>query len=133
MNINEIASELENSNNRNENENENKSKEKSEKIQNIINKVEPMNINMNINKIENLNLHNSNRNNKTIKSPKISKKTNNTFMTANENQPQAKNMKEAHIVEIGAKILPPPAKITKRYTSNSNNIITAKDKENINK
>ena len=205
MNINEIASELENSNNRNENENENKSKEKSEKIQNIINKVEPMNINMNINKIENLNLHSSNRNNKTIKSPKISKKTNNTFMTANEigfnsllidkkisncdkkitnleiyikekivdliaqienlrqlflstnklqsfsinplfnfpsytssstnilNQPQAKNMKEAHIVEIGAKILPPPAKITKRYTSNSNNIITAKDKENINK
>ena len=32
-------------------------KEKSEKIQTLINKIEPMNINMNINKIENLNVN----------------------------------------------------------------------------
>jgi hypothetical protein len=49
------------------------------------------------------------------------------------NQFQAQKIKEAHIVEIGAKFLPPPGKITKRFISNSNNIITAKDKENINK
>ena len=196
MNINEIASELENSNNRNENENENKSKEKSEKIQNIINKVEPMNINMNINKVENLNVNNNNNNNhnnrndKEKKSKQIIEKNNNTFTnstsdkgsvlrkmtnleiyvkekiidlmaqienlrqlflntnklpsftnsqlfnfptynnpnTNNVNQPPNK-IKEARIVEIGGKILPPPMKVAKKYTSNLNNAITAKDKE----
>ena len=204
MNINELASEIEDSNH--QNEKENNSKEKNDNIQTLLNKFEPMNINMNINKIENINLHNNDyRNtNKTIKSPKISKKSNNTFMTINDNsynasvdkkiinfdkkltnlelytkekiidliaqienlrqlflstnkltsfavnplfnfqnysssstnilnQFQAQKIKEAHIVELGAKLLPPPGKITKRYISNSNNIITAKDKENINK
>ena len=43
------------------------------------------------------------------------------------NQPQ--KMKEAHIVEIGGKMLPPPSKVSKNYFSNNNNVITAKDKE----
>ena len=43
------------------------------------------------------------------------------------NQPQ--KMKEAHIVEIGGKMLPPPSKVSKKYFSNNNNVITAKDKE----
>ena len=38
-------------------------------------------------------------------------------------------MKEAHIVEIGGKILPPPSKVSKKYISNTNNVIMAKDKE----
>ena len=38
-------------------------------------------------------------------------------------------MKEAHIVEIGGKMLPPPSKVSKKYFSNNNNVITAKDKE----
>ena len=38
-------------------------------------------------------------------------------------------MKEAHIVEIGAKVLPPPSKVPKKYSSNTNNVITAKDKD----
>ena len=51
--INELASDLEQTNNKG-----NDTKEKSEKIQTLINKIEPMNINMNINKIENLNYNN---------------------------------------------------------------------------
>ena len=43
------------------------------------------------------------------------------------NQPQ--KMKEAHIVEIGGKMLPPPSKVSKKYLTNTNNVITAKDKE----
>ena len=43
------------------------------------------------------------------------------------NQPQ--KMKEAHIVEIGGKMLPPPSKVSKKYFSNNNDVITAKDKE----
>ena len=198
--INELASELEQTNNKVNN----KSKEKNEKIQTLINKIEPMNINMNINKIENLNVNNNNnnhnRNNKELRSPKASQKQN-TFMgiasnnglvdkkmnnfdkkitnleiymkekiidliaqienlrqlflntnklpsfstsplfnfpnysssnSNNLNQPQPPKVKEAHIIEIGAKILPPP-KVPKKYTSNSNNAITAKDKESSSK
>ena len=54
-----------------------------------------------------------------------------TYNTQNTNsvvnQPQ--KMKEAHIVEIGGKILPPPSKVSKKYISNTNNVIMAKDKE----
>ena len=57
--INELASDLEQTNNKG-----NDNKEKSEKIQTLINKIEPMNINMNINKIENLNYNHSEKNNK---------------------------------------------------------------------
>ena len=57
--INELASDLEQTNNKG-----NDTKEKSEKIQTLINKIEPMNINMNINKIENLNYNNNEKNNK---------------------------------------------------------------------
>jgi hypothetical protein len=42
---------------------------------------------------------------------------------------QQQKMKEAHIVEIGGKMLPPPSKVSKKYFSNNNNVITAKDKE----
>ena len=51
----------------------------------------------------------------------------NTQSTNTVNQPQ--KMKEAHIVEIGGKMLPPPSKVSKKYLSNNNNVITAKDKE----
>ena len=54
-----------------------------------------------------------------------------TYNTQNTNsvvnQPQ--KMKEAHIVEIGGKMLPPPSKVSKKYISNTNNVIMAKDKE----
>ena len=53
-----------------------------------------------------------------------------TYNTQNANtvnQPQ--KMKEAHIVEIGGKMLPPPSKVSKKYLTNTNNVITAKDKE----
>ena len=195
--INELASELEQTNNKVNNN----SKEKKEKIQTLINKIEPMNINMNINKIENLNLNgNNNINNninhtdKEIKSQIPKKSTNSTinqneniiidkkinnfdkkitnlevyvkekiidlisqienlrhlFLNTNKlpsftanplfnfptynnnnsnNAPPAQKIKEAHIVEIGGKMLPPPTKIPKKYISNSNNAITAKDKE----
>ena len=55
--INELASELEQTNNKKD-DSKNKG-EKDQKIQNLINKIEPMNINMNINKIENLNVNNN--------------------------------------------------------------------------
>ena len=189
--INELASELEATNNKVAN----KLNEKNEKIQTVINKIEPMNINMNINKVENLNVNNNNnnhnnRNNKDKKSKQIIEKNNNTFTnstsdkgsvlrkmtnleiyvkekiidlmaqienlrqlflntnklpsftnsqlfnfptynnpnTNNVNQPPNK-IKEARIIEIGGKILPPPTKVAKKYTSNLNNAITAKDKE----
>ena len=51
----------------------------------------------------------------------------NTQSTNTTNQPP--KMKEAHIVEIGGKMLPPPSKVSKKYLSNNNNVITAKDKE----
>ena len=192
--INELASELEQTNNK---INNNNSKEKKEKIHTLINKIEPMNINMNINKIENLNVNSNNNNDKEIKIPQMSKKINSfmnyqndntlidkkmnnfdkkitnlevyikekiidliaqienlrqlflntnklpsfttnplfNFPTYNNNTNNINNinqpprMKEAHIVEIGAKILPPPTKVAKKYISNSNNAITAKDKE----
>ena len=192
--INELASELEQTNNK---INNNNSKEKKEKIHTLINKIEPMNINMNINKIENLNVNSNNNNDKEIKIPHMSKKINSfmnyqndntlidkkmnnfdkkitnlevyikekiidliaqienlrqlflntnklpsfttnplfNFPTYNNNTNNINNinqpprMKEAHIVEIGAKILPPPTKVAKKYISNSNNAITAKDKE----
>ena len=60
--INELASDLEQTNNKG-----NDTKEKSEKIQTLINKIEPMNINMNINKIENLNYNNNEKNNRKFK------------------------------------------------------------------
>ena len=53
-----------------------------------------------------------------------------TYNNQNTNtttQPQ--KIKEAHIIEIGGKILPPPSKVSKKYLSNANNVITAKDKE----
>ena len=53
-----------------------------------------------------------------------------TYNTQNANtvnQPQ--KMEEAHIVEIGGKMLPPPSKVSKKYLTNTNNVITAKDKE----
>ena len=191
--INELASELEQTNNK-KNENREKS-EKEEKIKTLINKIEPMNINMNINKIENLNLNNNN-NPKEIKTQENEKNNNNNLLqkietnsldkivnnfdkkilnlevyvkekiidliaqienlrqlfinsnklqslttstlttpplfssnitTNNINQPS--KPKEAHIIEIGGKILPPPIKASKKYSSNLNNTITTKDKE----
>ena len=53
--------------------------------------------------------------------------TYNNQNTNTVNQPQ--KMKEAHIVEIGGKMLPPPSKVSKKYLSSTNNVITAKDKE----
>ena len=53
---------------------------------------------------------------------------NNNFINPN-NSNQPPKMKEAHIVEIGAKVLPPPSKVPKKYSSNTNNVITAKDKD----
>ena len=204
--INELASELEQTNNKNTINDIKEKKEKSEKIQTLINKIEPMNINMNINKIENLNvnsnahhhhsvkdmqaMHNEKKNNynknhndtiiisvdkkmnnfdkkitnlevymkekiidlisqienlrqlflNTNKLPSFTanplfsfptsslSSNNNNNINNNNNQQQSKG-KEAHIVEIGAKILPPPTKVSKKYNSNSNNIITAKDKD----
>ena len=197
--INELASELEQTNNKINEINDN-TKNNSDKIQTLINKIEPMNINMNINKIENLNLNNNNNmnNNRNITDLKsqISKKNNSyinsqndnvffdkkinnfdkkitnlevyvkekiidlisqienlrqlflntnklpsfttsplfNFPTYNNNNNanninQAPKVKEAHIVEIGGKMLPPPTKVPKKYISNSINAITAKDKE----
>ena len=200
--INELASELEQTNNKKDD-----SKNKGEKdniIQNLINKIEPMNINMNINKIENLNVNNnhnnshrieeikpalleekkdnnylSNENNINPSTNSLDKKMNNfdqkitnlevytkekiidligqienlrqlflntnklpSFTTSplfnftsscnntntnNANQPS--RGKEAHIVEIGAKLLPPPSKVSKKYISNSNNAINIKEKD----
>ena len=200
--INELASELEQTNNK-KTDLKNKN-QKNEKIQNLIGKIEPMNINMNINKIENLNVNNNhahsvrelkpkdNENNNTnliqnqSDTSLLDKKINNfdkkitnlevytkekiidliaqienlrqlfvntnklpSFTTnplfnfpslshnsnsinnnnSNININQQNKTKEAHIVEIGSKYLPPPTKVAKKYTSNSNNIITAKDKE----
>ena len=184
--INELASELEQTNNKINNN----SKEKKEKIQTLINNIEPMNINMNINKIENLNV-NSNHNDKEVKSQIISTKnisaqnengmtdkkiniydkkitnlevyvkekiidlmaqienlrqlflnTNKlpsfttsplfnfpTYNNQNNTTQQTQKVKEAHIVEIGGKMLPPPTKVSKKYISNSINAIVAKDKE----
>ena len=192
--INELASDLEQTNNKVSDNN----KEKSDKIQTLINKIEPMNINMNINKIENLNYNNENIKNEEQKvvSEKIQrsellanqqgtssmnniiynfdKKLTNievytkekiidliaqienlrqlfvntnklqsftvnplfkfpTYGNSNTNTNivnQPSKMKEAHIVEIGGKALHPPSKVPKKYLSNSNNVITAKDKEN---
>ena len=191
--INELASDLEQTNNK---VNDNKEQNNNNNIQTLINKIEPMNINMNINKIENLNYNNNNEN--IIKEKKIQTKKNlnnditsiqkentpmdsvitnfdkkltnieiytkekiidliaqienlrqlfvntnkiqsfavnplfkfptyNTQITNTASQPQ--KMKEAHIVEIGGKMLPPPSKVSKKYLSNANNVITAKDKE----
>ena len=188
--INELAEDLEHTNNK-----KNENIDKNNNIQTLINKIEPMNINMNINKIENLNY---NGNEKIIKEKKkqSKKNENNDFDTLSKdnstidtkinsidkkltnievytkekiidlisqienlrqlfvntnkiqsfavnplfkfptynnqnstitNQPQ--KMKEAHIVEIGGKMLPPPSKVSKKYFSNNNNVITAKDKE----
>ena len=203
--INELASELEQTNNKNKINDINEikdNKEKDEKIQTLINKIEPMNINMNINKIENLNVNNNTHHHsvKDIKSMHNEKKNNNynknnnetiiisvdkkmnsfdkkitnlevymkekiidliaqienlrqLFLNTNKlpsftanplfsfpasslsnnnnnnNNQQPLKGKEAHIVEIGAKILPPPTKVAKKYNSNSNNTITAKDKD----
>ena len=200
--INELASELEQTNNKKD-DSKNKG-EKDKKIQNLINKIEPMNINMNINKIENLNVDNnhnnshripeikstlleekkdnnylSNQNNINPNTNSLDKKMNNfdqkitnlevytkekiidligqienlrqlflntnklpSFTTSplfnftsscnntntnNSNQPS--RGKEAHIVEIGAKLLPPPSKVSKKYISNSNNAINIKEKD----
>jgi len=200
--INELASELEQTNNKKD-DSKNKG-EKDKKIQNLINKIEPMNINMNINKIENLNVNNnhnnshripeiksalleekkdnnylSNQNNINPNTNSLDKKMNNfdqkitnlevytkekiidligqienlrqlflntnklpSFTTSplfnftsscnntntnNSNQPS--RGKEAHIVEIGAKLLPPPSKVSKKYISNSNNAINIKEKD----
>ena len=187
--INELAEDLEQTNNKIKD-----NIEKNNNIQTLINKIEPMNINMNINKIENLN-YNNNENIKEAK--KQSKKNENSdketiskdnntldtkinsidkkltnievytkekiidlisqienlrqlfvntnkiqsfavnplfkFPTYNNQNPTSTNqpqkMKEAHIVEIGGKMLPPPSKVSKKYFSNNNNVITAKDKE----
>ena len=187
--INELAEDLEQTNNKIKD-----NIEKNNNIQTLINKIEPMNINMNINKIENLN-YNNNENIKEAK--KQSKKNENSdketiskdnntldtkinsidkkltnievytkekiidlisqienlrqlfvntnkiqsfavnplfkFPTYNNQNPtttnQPQKMKEAHIVEIGGKMLPPPSKVSKKYFSNNNNVITAKDKE----
>ena len=194
--INELASDLEQTNNK-----VNDNKEKNDKIQTLINKIEPMNINMNINKIENLNYNNNERNKEqTVESKNdtkseligTNKEENNQidniifnfdkkltnievytkekikdligqmenlrqlFLNTNKTQtfnqtfgtntlfkyPSYSNMntntvnkhlkmKEAHIVEIGGKILQRTTKIPKKYISNSNNVIAAKDKENI--
>ena len=187
--INELAEDLEQTNNKLKD-----NIEKNNKIQTLINKIEPMNINMNINKIENLNYNNNENIKEKMKQPKkneiieidtlskdnnsldtkinsIDKKLTNIevytkekiidlisqienlrqlFVNTNKiqsfavnplfkfptynnqnttiaNQPQ--KMKEAHIVEIGGKMLPPPSKVSKKYFSNNNNVITAKDKD----
>ena len=192
--INELASDLEQTNNK---VNVDNNKEKTDKIQTLINKIEPMNINMNINKIENLNYNNNNENIKKEEQKVVSeniftnelmsikpgngqinniiynfdKKLTNievytkekiidliaqienlrqlfvntnklqsftvnhifkfpTYSNSNTNTVnQPPKMKEAHIVEIGGKTLHPPSKVPKKYLSNSNNVITAKDKE----
>ena len=202
--INELASELEQTNNKKD-DSKNKG-EKDKKIQNLINKIEPMNINMNINKVENLNVNNNHNNSHRIPEIKsalleekkdsnylsnhndinlnpntnsLDKKMNNfdqkitnlevytkekiidligqienlrqlflntnklpsfttsplfnftsscnNTITNNSNQPPRN--KEAHIVEIGAKLLPPPTKVSKKYISNSNNAINIKEKD----
>ena len=188
--INELASDLEQTNNKG-----NDNKEKSEKIQTLINKIEPMNINMNINKIENLNYNHNEKdkeqkiqpemeiNNELVLNNKENKQIDNIifnfdrkltnievytkekiidlisqienlrqlFVNTNKIQSfttnplfkfpsytnintntitQHSKKKEAPIVEINAKIL--NAKIPKKFISNSNNVITAKDKENNN-
>ena len=188
--INELASDLEQTNNKG-----NDNKEKSEKIQTLINKIEPMNINMNINKIENLNYNHTEKdkeqkiqpemeiNNELVLNNKENKQIDNIifnfdrkltnievytkekiidlisqienlrqlFVNTNKIQSfttnplfkfpsytnintntitQHSKKKEAPIVEINAKIL--NAKIPKKFISNSNNVITAKDKENNN-
>jgi hypothetical protein len=51
----------------------------------------------------------------------------NNTNTNNSNQPI--RGKEAHIVELGAKLLPPPSKVSKKYISNSNNAINIKEKD----
>jgi hypothetical protein len=187
--INELASDLEQTNNK-----LNDNQEKTEQLQALINKIEPMNINMNINKIENLNYNshkkikedNGEQTNDINKEIILIKKDNNPiekiminfdkkltnievytkekisdiiaqienlrqlFANTNKiskfptnplfkypsytninintnkiNNPQ--KMKEAHIVEIAGKIL--NTKIPKKYITNSNNIIAAKDKD----
>ena len=190
--INELASDLEQTNNK-----ANENKEKSDKLQALINKIEPMNINMNINKIENLNYNNNDKikvqnthtqskdeeNNEIINNNKDNNQIDNILFNfdkkltnievytkekiidlisqienlrqlfSNTNKVQnfstnplfkypsysnlsantvnfTSRLKEAHIVEIGAKNLQHVPKIPKKYISNSNNIITAKDKEN---
>ena len=202
--INELASELEQTNNKKD-DSKNKG-EKDKKIQNLINKIEPMNINMNINKVENFNVNNNHNNSHRIPEIKsalleekkdsnylsnhndvslntntnsLDKKMNNfdqkitnlevytkekiidligqienlrqlflntnklpsfttsplfnftsscnNTITNNSNQPPRN--KEAHIVEIGAKLLPPPTKVSKKYISNSNNAINIKEKD----
>ena len=205
--INELASELEQTNNKNKIHDNKDEKEKDEKIQALINKIEPMNINMNINKIENLNVNNNTHHHsvKDMQAMRNEKKNNNYNYNKNHNDniiisvdkkmnnfdkkitnlevymkekiidliAQIENLRtlflntnklpsftanplfnfptsslssntnnnnninnqqpskgiEAHIVEIGAKILPPPTKVAKKYNSNSNNTITAKDKD----
>ena len=191
--INELASDLEQTNNKG-----NETKEKSDKIQTLINKIEPMNINMNINKIENLNYHNNEKNKEqkhqinneiinddSLKTNKETIQTDNILLNfdkkltnievytkekiidlisqienlrqlfVNTNKiPNSSNsltnplykypsysnmntntisqhskMKEAHIIEIGGKTLQQTTKIPKKYLTNSNNVITAKDKE----
>ena len=187
--INELASDLEQTNNK-----KNETKEKSDKIQTLINKIEPMNINMNINKIENVNYHNNENNkeqkllpnndnttNDSVKNKESTQLDNILFnfdkkltnievytkekiidliaqienlrqliSTTNKTQNFSTNplykypsysnmntntvnqhskMKEAHIVEIGGKLLHQIPKIPKKYMTNSNNTITAKDKE----
>ena len=184
--INELASDLEQTNNK-----LNDNQEKTEQLQALINKIEPMNINMNINKIENLNYNHNNEKNKEqniesrndtnsdIKNNNASSQIDNIILNfdkkltnielftkerifdiisqmeslrqlfANNNNkvstfttnplfkyPSYSNMntissqnqklKEAHIIEIGAKTLTQETKIPKKY---SNNAITAKDKE----
>ena len=57
-------------------------KEKSDKIQTLINKIEPMNINMNINKIENLNYNNENIKNEEQKV--VSEKIQRSELLANQ-------------------------------------------------
>ena len=189
--INELASDLEQTNNKG-----NDNKEKSEKIQTLINKIEPMNINMNINKIENLNYNHNEKNNKDkseeMKIEEINENNNKEnkpidsiilnfdkkltnieiytkekiidlisqiddlrqlFNTNNRNHGTTTNQlfkfpsytninintntlnpkmnkKEAPIVEIGGRMM--NYKIPKKYLSNSNNVIAAKDKENNN-
>ena len=194
--INELASELEqtinktenkkyyeNENNNTSNINNNKKIKTSVKGDNSLNKlldkIEPLNINMNINKIENLSVNNMQTDNKKDlinDSNEMSKKMNyfdkkilelevytkekiidlisqidnlrqiflNTNNKTNTNNlasidmnnninnhrtlsPQSNKKekqtinREAHIVEIGAKILPPPKNIPKKYTNNNIN------------
>ena len=209
--INELASELEQTNNKAENKekddeeentttniNNNKRVKTSIKNDNslnkLLNKIEPLNINMNINKIENLSVNNNtnNKQNLIYDSNEISKKMNyfdkkvvelevytkekiidliaqienlrQLFLTSNKmnfnklisgdinnnnhrslsphnshnnlNNKKEKQIinREAHIVEIGAKILPPPKNIPKKYSNvignnnsklNNNDIKTA--------